>query len=193
MVEPEIAFVDIQENMNYAEAYVKFLCQWLLDRCLDDVEFITNSIDNDALSRLRMVSSSNFQCITYTDTIKILEGAAKVKKFENKVEWGIDLASEHGRYLTEEHFKAPVIVYNYPKGIKAFYMKVNEDKKTVAAMDLLVPKVGELIGGSQREEDYEVLRSRMLDLGLPLEPYEWYLDLRRHGTVKHCGFGLGFE
>ncbi|PHT56056.1 Asparagine--tRNA ligase [Capsicum baccatum] len=179
MVEPEIAFVDIQENMNYAEAYVKFLCQWLLYRCLDDVEFITNSIDNNALSRLRMVASSNFQRITYTDTIKILEGAAKVKKFENK--------------LTEEHFKAPVIVYNYPKGIKAFYMKVNEDKKTVAAMDLLVPKVGELIGGSQREEDYEVLRSRMLDLGLPLEPYEWYLDLRRHGTVKHCGFGLGFE
>lgn len=193
MVEPEIAFADIQDDMNCAEAYVKFLCQWLLDHCLDDMEFMTKFVDKDALSRLRMVASSNCHRITYTEAIDILEVAAKVKKFENKVEWGIDLASEHERYLTEEHFKAPVIVFNYPKGIKAFYMKVNEDNKTVAAMDLLVPKVGELIGGSQREENYEVLRSRILDLGLPLEPYEWYLDLRRYGTVKHSGFGLGFE
>ncbi|MCD7451453.1 Asparagine--tRNA ligase, cytoplasmic 1 [Datura stramonium] len=193
MVEPEIAFADLQDDMNCAEAYVKFLCQWLLDHCLDDMEFMTKFIDKDALSRLRLVASSNCHRITYTEAIEILEVAAKVKKFENKVEWGIDLASEHERYLTEEHFKAPVIVFNYPKGIKAFYMKVNEDKKTVAAMDLLVPKVGELIGGSQREEDYEVLRSRILDMNLPLEPYEWYLDLRRYGTVKHSGFGLGFE
>lgn len=193
MVEPEIAFADIKDDMKCAEAYVRFLCQWLLDNCLDDMEFIVNSIDKGAIDRLRLVASSDFIKITYTEAIAILEEAVKVKTFENKVEWGIDLASEHERYLTEDHFKAPVIVYNYPKGIKAFYMKVNEDNKTVAAMDLLVPKVGELIGGSQREEDYEVLRSRILEMGLPLEPYEWYLDLRRYGTVKHSGFGLGFE
>nr|GMC61486.1 asparagine--tRNA ligase, cytoplasmic 1-like [Ipomoea batatas] len=193
MVEPEIAFADIEDDMNCAEAYVRFLCQWLLDNCLDDMEFIAKFIDKGAINRLRLVASSDFHRITYTEAITILEEAAKVKKFENKVEWGIDLASEHERYLTEEHFKAPTIVYNYPKGIKAFYMKVNEDKKTVAAMDVLVPKVGELIGGSQREENYEVLRDRILEMGLPLEPYEWYLDLRRYGTVKHSGFGLGFE
>ncbi|OIT04455.1 PREDICTED: asparagine--tRNA ligase, cytoplasmic 1-like [Nicotiana attenuata] len=193
MVEPEIAFADLKDDMNCAEAYVKFLCQWLLDHCLDDMEFITKFIDKGALGRLRMVTSSKFHRLTYTEAIVILEEASKTKTFENKVEWGIDLASEHERYLTEEHFKSPVIVFNYPKGIKAFYMKVNEDNKTVAAMDLLVPKVGELIGGSQREEDYEVLRSRISNMGLPLEPYEWYLDLRRYGTVKHSGFGLGFE
>ncbi|XP_019192041.1 PREDICTED: asparagine--tRNA ligase, cytoplasmic 1 [Ipomoea nil] len=193
MVEPELAFADIEDDMKCAEAYVRFLCQWLLDNCLDDMEFIAKFIDKGAIDRLRLVASSDFRRITYTEAITILEEATKVKKFENKVEWGIDLASEHERYLTEEHFKAPTIVYNYPKGIKAFYMKVNEDKKTVAAMDLLVPKVGELIGGSQREENYEVLRDRILEMGLPLEPYEWYLDLRRYGTVKHSGFGLGFE
>ncbi|KAL3532571.1 hypothetical protein ACH5RR_006092 [Cinchona calisaya] len=193
MVEPEIAFADIQDDMNCAEAYVKFLCQWLLDHCLDDMEFMAKFIDKTAIDRLRMVASSNFFRISYTEAVAILEEASKERKFDNKVEWGIDLASEHERYLTEEKFKAPVIVYNYPKGIKAFYMKVNEDKKTVAAMDVLVPKVGELIGGSQREENYEVLRARILEMGLPLEPYEWYLDLRRYGTVKHSGFGLGFE
>ncbi|PIN03093.1 Asparagine--tRNA ligase [Handroanthus impetiginosus] len=140
-----------------------------------------------------MVAKAKFHRITYTEAVAILEEAAKVRKFENKVEWGIDLASEHERYLTEEKFKAPVIVYNYPKAIKAFYMKVNEDNKTVAAMDVLVPKVGELVGGSQREENYEVLKDRILEMGLPLEPYQWYLDLRSYGTVKHSGFGLGFE
>ncbi|KAI5664614.1 hypothetical protein M9H77_23937 [Catharanthus roseus] len=193
MVEPEIAFADIQDDMNCAEAYVKFLCQWLLDHCFDDMEFMAKFIDKTCIDRLKMVASSNFFRITYTEAVAILEEASKERKFENKVEWGIDLASEHERYLTEEKFKGPVIVYNYPKGIKAFYMKVNDDQKTVAAMDVLVPKVGELIGGSQREENYEVLRSRILEMDLPLEPYEWYLDLRRYGTVKHSGFGLGFE
>ncbi|XP_073034111.1 asparagine--tRNA ligase, cytoplasmic 1-like [Primulina eburnea] len=193
MVEPEIAFANVEDDMNCAEAYVRFLCQWLLDNCYDDMEFMTKFIDKTAIQRLEMVAKSKFHRITYTEAVAILEEAAKVRKFENKVEWGIDLASEHERYLTEEKFKAPVIVYNYPKAIKAFYMKVNEDNKTVAAMDVLVPKVGELVGGSQREENYEVLRDRILELDLPLEPYEWYLDLRRYGTVKHSGFGLGFE
>nr|XP_027072598.1 asparagine--tRNA ligase, cytoplasmic 1-like [Coffea arabica] len=193
MVEPEIAFADLQDDMNCAEAYVKFLCQWLLDYSLADMEFMAAHIDKTCIDRLKMVASSNFYRITYTKAVAILEEVSKARKFENKVEWGIDLASEHERYLTEEKFKAPVIVYNYPKGIKAFYMKLNEDKKTVAAMDVLVPKVGELVGGSQREENYEVLRARILEMNLPLEPYEWYLDLRRYGTVKHSGFGLGFE
>ncbi|KAK6147782.1 hypothetical protein DH2020_018694 [Rehmannia glutinosa] len=157
MVEPEIAFADIQDDMNCAEAYVRFLCQWLLDHCYDDMDFIKQKIDKTAIQRLEMVAKSKFHRITYTEAVAILEEAAKVKKFENKVEWGIDLASEHERYLTEEKFKAPVIVYNYPKAIKAFYMKVNEDNKTVAAMDVLV---GELIGGSQREENYQVLKDR---------------------------------
>ncbi|KAK6147772.1 hypothetical protein DH2020_018684 [Rehmannia glutinosa] len=176
MVEPEIAFADIQDDMNCAEAYVRFLCQWLLDHCYDDMEFIKQKIDKTAIQRLEMVAKSKFHRITYTEAVAILEEAAKVKKFENKVEWGIDLASEHERYLTEEKFKAPVIVYNYPKAIKAFYMKV-----------------GELIGGSQREENYQVLKDRILEMGLPTEPYQWYLDLRSYGTVKHSGFGLGFE
>uniref|UniRef100_A0A5B7AGN8 asparagine--tRNA ligase n=1 Tax=Davidia involucrata TaxID=16924 RepID=A0A5B7AGN8_DAVIN len=193
MVEPEIAFADIKDDMNCAEAYVKFLCQWLLDNCLDDMEFMVKNFDKGAIDRLRMVASSDFVRISYTEAVAILEEAAKERQFENKVEWGIDLASEHERYLTEVKFKSPVIVYNYPKGIKAFYMKVNEDNKTVAAMDVLVPKVGELIGGSQREERYEVIKERILEMGLPLEPYEWYLDLRRYGTVMHSGFGLGFE
>lgn len=193
MVEPEIAFADIEDDMNCAEGYVRFLCQWLLDNCLDDMEFMVEKFDKNAINRLKMVASSKFIRLSYTEAVAILEEASKERKFENKVEWGIDLASEHERYLTEVKFGAPVIVYNYPKGIKAFYMKVNPDNKTVAAMDVLVPKVGELIGGSQREERYEVIKERILEMGLPLEPYEWYLDLRRYGTVKHSGFGLGFE
>ncbi|PWA84815.1 asparagine--tRNA ligase [Artemisia annua] len=194
MVEPEIAFADIEDDMKCAEAYVRFLCQWLLDNCLDDMEFMVKNFDENAIKRLQMVASTNFVRLSYTEAVAILEEVvAKGHKFENHVEWGVDLASEHEKYLTEIKFKSPVIVYNYPKGIKAFYMKLNEDKKTVAAMDVLVPKVGELIGGSQREENYEVIKERILDMGLPLEPYEWYLDLRRYGTVKHSGFGLGFE
>ncbi|KAL7240018.1 hypothetical protein ACSBR2_005810 [Camellia fascicularis] len=193
MVEPEIAFADLEDDMKCAEAYVKFMCQWLLDNCLDDMEFMVKNFDKSAIDRLRLVASTDFVRLSYTEAIAILEESSKERQFENKVEWGIDLASEHERFLTDVKFKSPVIVYNYPKGIKAFYMKVNADNKTVAAMDVLVPKVGELIGGSQREERYEVIQERILAMGLPLEPYEWYLDLRRYGTVKHCGFGLGFE
>ncbi|XP_023520843.1 asparagine--tRNA ligase, cytoplasmic 1-like [Cucurbita pepo subsp. pepo] len=194
MVEPEIAFADLQDDMNCAEAYVRFLCQWLLDNCLDDMQFMADKYDRTCIDRLKLVSSTPFVRTSYTEAVEILEEAVKKGKvFENKVEWGIDLASEHERYLTEVVFKKPVIVYNYPKGIKAFYMRLNDDSKTVAAMDVLVPKVGELIGGSQREERYEVIRDRIKEIDLPLEPYEWYLDLRRYGTVKHSGFGLGFE
>ncbi|KAI6681929.1 hypothetical protein NL676_035810 [Syzygium grande] len=194
MVEPEIAFADLKDDMNCAEAYVKFLCNWLLDNCLDDMDFMAKNFDKTCIDRLRTVASTPFERISYTEAVELLVEAVKGgKQFENKVEWGIDLASEHERYLTEVKFQKPVIVYNYPKGIKAFYMRLNDDSKTVAAMDVLVPKVGELIGGSQREERYEVIRDRILEMGLPLDPYEWYLDLRRYGTVKHCGFGLGFE
>ncbi|KAJ3669619.1 hypothetical protein LUZ60_011569 [Juncus effusus] len=192
MVEPEIAFANLQDDMNCAENYVKFLCKWLLDNCKEDMEFMAKQYDKTAIERLKLVSSTPFERISYTKAVEILMGV-KDKKFENKVEWGIDLASEHERYLTEVIFKKPVIVYNYPKGIKAFYMRLNDDQKTVAAMDVLVPKVGELIGGSQREERLDLLKQRITEAGLPLEPYEWYLDLRRYGTVKHSGFGLGFE
>ncbi|PON62507.1 Asparagine-tRNA ligase [Parasponia andersonii] len=194
MVEPELAFAELEDDMNCAEAYVRFLCQWLLDNCFDDMEFVADKFDKGCINRLKMVASTPFERITYTKAVEILVEAVKNGKvFENKVEWGIDLASEHERYLTEVIFQKPVIVYNYPKGIKAFYMRLNDDSKTVAAMDVLVPKVGELVGGSQREERYDVIQSRILEMGLPVEPYEWYLDLRRYGTVKHSGFGLGFE
>ncbi|KAH7441450.1 hypothetical protein KP509_03G038800 [Ceratopteris richardii] len=192
MIEPEIAFADLEDDMNCAEDCVKFLCKWLLEHCAEDMEFMSNMFDKTALDRLRLVAKSPFARITYTEAIDILEKVTE-KKFENEVKWGIDLASEHERYLTEEVFKKPVIVYNYPKDIKAFYMRLNEDGKTVAAMDVLVPKVGELVGGSQREERVDVLEKRLKEMGLPLEPYSWYLDLRRFGTVKHAGFGLGFE
>ncbi|KAI3971198.1 hypothetical protein MKW92_020248 [Papaver armeniacum] len=192
MVEPELAFADLEDDMNCAEAYVKFLSQWLLDNCLDDMQLMVKNFDKNAIDRLKLVSSTPFERITYTDAVKLL-GKVTDNRFENAVEWGIDLASEHERYLTEVIFNKPVIVYNYPKGIKPFYMRLNDDDKTVAAMDVLVPKVGELIGGSQREERYHVIEKRMLDQGLPLDPYQWYLDLRRYGTVKHSGFGLGFE
>ncbi|KFK27234.1 hypothetical protein AALP_AA8G354900 [Arabis alpina] len=193
MVEPELAFADLEDDMNCAEAYVKYMCKWLLEKCYDDMELIKN-FDKECIDRLKLVASTPFGRVTYTEAIKLLEEAvSKGKEFENKVEWGIDLASEHERYLTEVIFKKPLIVFNYPKGIKAFYMRLNDDKKTVAAMDVLVPKVGELIGGSQREERYDVIKERIEEMGLPLEPYEWYVDLRRYGTVKHSGFGLGFE
>ncbi|GKB40831.1 asparagine--tRNA ligase, cytoplasmic 1-like protein, partial [Tanacetum coccineum] len=161
MVEPEIAFADIEDDMNCAEAYVRFLCRWLLDNCRKEMEFMVKNVDKNAIKRLQMVASTNFVRLSYTEAVTILEEAvAKGHKFKNHVEWGVDLASEHEKYLTEIKFESPVIVYNYPKGIKAFYMKLNEDKKTVAAMDVLVPKVGELIGGSQREENYEVIKER---------------------------------
>ncbi|ESQ42748.1 hypothetical protein EUTSA_v10013096mg [Eutrema salsugineum] len=194
MVEPEIAFADLEDDMNCAEAYVKFMCKWLLEKCYDDLEVMARNFDKGCIDRLKLVASTPFERLTYTDAIKLLEEAvAQGKEFENSVEWGIDLASEHERYLTEVKFQKPLIVYNYPKGIKAFYMRLNDDGKTVAAMDVLVPKVGELVGGSQREERIDVIIKRIEEMGLPLEPYEWYLDLRRYGTAKHSGFGLGFE
>ncbi|KVI08964.1 Aminoacyl-tRNA synthetase, class II [Cynara cardunculus var. scolymus] len=207
MVEPEIAFADIEDDMKCAEAYVRFLCQWLLDNCYDDMEFMAEKFDKKAIQRLQMVASTNFIRLSYTEAVKILEEAvSKGHKFENKVEWGIDLASEHEKYLTETKFESPVIVYNYPKGIKAFYMKVNPDNKTVAAMDVLVPKVGfflmdswicfleqNLFMSNRIAITLEHANIKILEMGLPLEPYEWYLDLRRYGTVKHSGFGLGFE
>eukprot|EP00850_Spirogloea_muscicola_P021430 SM000249S08241 [mRNA] locus=s249:154446:158274:+ [translate_table: standard] len=198
MIEPEIAFADLEDDMNCAEDYVRYLCQYLLDHCLDDMQLFADKFDKEAVKRLEAVAGSPFRRITYTEAIELLKKVTN-RKFENKVEWGIDLASEHERYLAEEVFKQPLIVYNYPKDIKAFYMRLNDDGKTVAAMDILCPKassyspIGELIGGSQREERLEVLEQRLAEMGLPKEPYEWYLDTRRFGTVKHAGFGLGFE
>lgn len=195
MVEPEMAYCTLADDMTCAEAYVRFCCRWLLDHCMEDLEFINKMIDKTALDRLRHVAETPFKRLSYTDAVEILEGVVrdKKKKFEFPVSWGVDLASEHERYLTEEVFKQPVIVYDYPKGIKAFYMRLNDDDKTVAAMDVLVPKVGELIGGSQREERQDVLERRIKEAGMELEPYEHYLDLRRYGSVPHAGFGLGFE
>ncbi|KAF8099883.1 hypothetical protein N665_0236s0044 [Sinapis alba] len=194
MVEPELAFADLEDDMNCAEAYVRYMCKWLLEKRYDDMELMAKNFDKGCIDRLKLVASTPFGRLTYTKAIELLEEAvAKGKKFENPVEWGIDLASEHERYLTEVVFQKPLIVYNYPKGIKAFYMRLNDDGKTVAAMDVLVPKVGELIGGSQREERIDVIMERIEEMGLPVEPYEWYLDLRRYGTAKHSGFGLGFE
>uniref|UniRef100_A0A1J3GT92 asparagine--tRNA ligase n=1 Tax=Noccaea caerulescens TaxID=107243 RepID=A0A1J3GT92_NOCCA len=194
MVEPEIASADLEDDMNCAEAYVKYMCKYLLEKRYDDMEFMAKNFDGGCIDRLKLVASTPFGRLTYTKAIELLEEAvAQGKKFENQVEWGIDLASEHERYLTEVVFQKPLIVYNYPKGIKAFYMRLNDDGKTVAAMDVLVPKVGELIGGSQREERIDVILERMEEIGLPTEPYEWYLDLRRYGTAKHAGFGLGLE
>lgn len=192
MIEPELAFADLQDTMNCAEDLVRFLCRWLLDHCLEDLEVLSRLYDKAAVERVRHVAAEPFARVSYTEAVDILRGVTG-RTFEKAVEWGIDLGSEHERYLAESHFKKPVIVYNYPKGIKAFYMRRNEDGKTVAAMDVLVPGVGELVGGSQREERYDVLRQRLEEAGLPLEPYEWYLDLRKYGTVKHSGFGLGFE
>ncbi|CAA7062512.1 unnamed protein product [Microthlaspi erraticum] len=194
MVEPELAGADLEDDMNCAEAYVKYMCKYLLEKRYDDMEFMAKNYDKGCIDRLKLVASTPFGRVTYTKAIELLEEAvAKGKTFENSVEWGIDLASEHERYLTEVVFQKPLIVYNYPKGIKAFYMRLNDDGKTVAAMDVLVPKVGELIGGSQREERIDVILERMEEIGLPTEPYEWYLDLRRFGTAKHAGFGLGLE
>ena len=197
MIEPEIAFADLGDVMQCAEDYVRFCCKHLLDNCAEDMAFFSKMIDKKALSRVQSVANSKFARCSYTEAIEILQEEAKKrkgkKKFENPIFWGCDMASEHEKYLAEEHFKCPTIVYNYPKEIKSFYMKLNEDGKTVAAMDVLVPGVGELIGGSQREENLDVLTQKMQTAGLPVEEYQWYLDLRKYGTVPHGGFGLGFE
>lgn len=189
MIEPEMAFYEIEDNMDLAEEFIKYCINYALEHCKDDIEFLAEHFDKELIERLRFVVDNEFVRLPYTEGIKILEESGK--KFEFPVYWGVDLASEHERYLVEEHFKRPVILTDYPKEIKAFYMKLNEDGKTVRAMDVLFPKIGEIIGGSQREEDLEKLTSRIDEMGLT--GMDWYVDTRRFGTVPHSGFGLGFE
>lgn len=191
MIEPEMAFYELQENMDLAEEFIQYLVKYALDNCQDDLEFLQNMYDKELIERLRFVVDNKFERVTYTRAIEILEKTEQ--KFEFPIGWGIDLQSEHERYLVEKHFKKPVILTNYPKEIKAFYMKLNEDNKTVRAMDVLFPKIGEIIGGSQREENMEKLVSRMEEIGIPASEMDWYLDTRRFGTAPHSGFGLGFE
>lgn len=191
MVEPEMAFTDLDGCATTAEKLLKYVFKTVLEQRADDMKFIAERVDKDAITRLEHFISSDFAKVDYTDAIEILKKATK--KFEYPVEWGIDLQSEHERYLAEEHFKAPVVVKNYPRDIKAFYMKQNDDGKTVAAMDVLAPGIGEIIGGSQREDNLEKLDKRMDELGMNKDTYWWYRDLRRYGSVPHSGFGLGFE
>ncbi len=191
MVEPEIAFADLKDDMDLAERMLKFIIQYCLDNAPEEMEFFNSFIDKKLLERLHHILNSEFGHVTYTEAVEILEKSGQ--KFEYPVKWGIDLQTEHERYLTEQVFQKPLFVTDYPKEIKAFYMRLNDDGKTVAAMDLLVPGVGEIIGGSQREERLDVLLSKMEELGLKEEDYWWYLDTRRFGGCKHAGFGLGFE
>ena len=191
MIEPEIAFADLEDDMRLAEDMVKYVINYVMENAKEEMTFFNQFVDKGIIDRLNLVATSDFGRVTYTEAIKILENCGK--QFEYPVFWGCDLQTEHERYLTEEHFKKPVFVTDYPKEIKAFYMRLNEDQKTVAAMDLLVPGIGELIGGSQREERLDVLVERMNELGLKEEDYWWYLDLRRFGGTRHAGFGLGFE
>lgn len=191
MVEPEVAFATLADNAKLAEDMLKYVFKAVLDERMDDMEFFAKHIDSSVITRLQNFINSDFAQVDYTDAIEILKQCGK--DFEFPVEWGIDLSSEHERYLAEEHFKSPVVVKNYPKDIKAFYMRLNDDGKTVAAMDVLAPGIGEIIGGSQREERLDVLDKRMDEMGLKKEDYWWYRDLRRYGTVPHSGFGLGFE
>jgi len=196
MVEPEIAFADLADNMDLAEAMVKYIIEYVFEHAPEEMAFFNKWVDTShtLIERLTLVKDSDFERLSYTKAIDILlEAIRNGKKFENKVEWGIDLATEHERYLTDEYLKAPVFVYDYPKDIKAFYMRLNDDGKTVAATDMLVPGIGELIGASQREERLEILEQRMDETGVPKDELDWYLDLRRFGGVKHAGFGLGFE
>lgn len=191
MIEPEICFADLKDDMDLAEDMIKYIFKYVLDTCPEEMEFFNNFIDKTLLERINNVINSDFARISYTDAVSKLE---KVNdKFEFKVSWGTDLQTEHERYICEEIFKKPVFVTDYPSEIKAFYMKQNPDGKTVAAADLLVPGIGEIIGGSQREEDYNKLLNKMKELNMPLENYEWYLDLRKYGSCVHSGFGLGFE
>ncbi len=191
MIEPEMAFADLKDDMECAENYLKFCIHYILEFCKEDLEFFDKFIENGLISRLQHVAHSPFAHIPYTEAISILKKAPKT--FEFPVEWGIDLQSEHERYLAEEYCKKPVILTDYPADIKAFYMRANPDGKTVAAMDILVPKIGEIIGGSQREERLDVLEKKIQDFGLKREDYWWYLELREYGSVPHAGFGLGFE
>lgn len=191
MIEPEIAFADLKDDMVLAESMLKYIINYVLEHAPEEMQFFNNFVDKGLLERLKHVAESEFAHVTYTEAIEILE--KNNDKFEYKVSWGADLQTEHERYLTEEVFKRPVFVTDYPKEIKAFYMKLNPDGKTVAAVDCLVPGIGEIIGGSQREDDYEKLCRRMEELGLDKDDYDFYLDLRKYGTARHAGFGLGFE
>lgn len=191
MIEPEMAFADLEDDMDVAEAMIKYIIKYVLDNAKEEMNFFNSFVDKGLLERLNHVMTSDFARCTYTDAIKILE--KNNDKFDYKVSWGCDLQTEHERFLTEEEFKRPVFVTDYPKEIKAFYMKLNEDGKTVAAMDCLVPGIGEIIGGSQREDDYNKLVKRMEEMGLNKEDYDFYLDLRKYGSARHAGFGLGFE
>ena len=209
MIEPEMAFHDLEDNMNLAEEFIKYIIKYAIDNCRDDLEFLAQRLADEEkqlpqdkrseiglLEKLEFVLTNNFERLTYTDAIEILKESNhnKKKKFQYPITgWGMDLQSEHERYLVEKHFKKPVILYNYPKEIKAFYMRQNEDGKTVAAMDILAPGIGEIAGGSQREERLEKLETRMKEMNIPAEELWWYLDTRRFGTVPHAGFGLGFE
>ncbi len=209
MIEPEMAFYDLEDNMNLAEDFIKYIIHYAMEQNKSDLEFLTKRLEDEEkqkpqnersemnlLDKLQFVHDNKFERVTYTDAIDILKNSNynKKKKFKYPVnEWGIDLQSEHERFLVEKHFKKPVILYNYPKAIKAFYMRQNDDNKTVAAMDILAPGIGEIVGGSQREERLDVLEKRMKEMNVPVDQMQWYLDIRRFGTVPHSGFGLGFE
>jgi asparaginyl-tRNA synthetase len=208
MIEPEMAFCDLEDNMNLAEAFIQYIIRYAMQHNMSDLEFLAQRLADEEkqlpqdkrselglLEKLSFVAENKFERITYTEAIEILlqSPAYKKKKFQYEVKWGIDMQSEHERYLVEKHFKKPVIVTNYPKDIKAFYMRQNEDGKTVAAMDILAPGIGEIVGGSQREERMDKLMARMQEMHIPAEELWWYLDTRRFGTVPHAGFGLGFE
>ncbi|MBR6798992.1 MAG: asparagine--tRNA ligase [Firmicutes bacterium] len=191
MIEPEVAFADLNDNMQLAEDMIKYIISYVLENCPEEMEFFNKFMDKGLLERLNNLVNADFARVTYTEAVELLQKSGK--KFEYPVQWGIDLQTEHERYLTEEIYKAPVFVTDYPKDIKAFYMRLNDDGKTVAACDLLVPGVGEIIGGSQREERYDVLKARIEEMGMDEKDYWWYMDLRKYGGVKHAGYGLGFE
>ncbi len=191
MIEPEMAFMDNNQNMDVAEAMLKYVINYVMENAKEEIEFCNQFVDKGLIDRLNHVRNSNFERVTYTRAIEILK--EHEEKFDVKVEWGMDLQTEHERYLTEQIFKKPIFVTDYPKDIKAFYMKLNPDNKTVAAMDCLVPGIGEIVGGSQREEDYAKLEKRINELGLDMDSYTWYMDLRKYGSVVHSGYGLGFE
>ncbi|MBR3994660.1 MAG: asparagine--tRNA ligase, partial [Clostridia bacterium] len=191
MIEPEVAFADLKDNMALSEAMVKYVIRYVLEECAQEIEFFNKFVDTGLVERLNNLVNADFGHVTYTEAIDLLIKSGN--QFEYPVSWGIDLQTEHERYLTEKIFGKPVFVTDYPKEIKAFYMRMNDDNKTVAAMDMLVPGVGELIGGSQREERLELLESRMAELGLETKDYWWYLELRKFGGTKHSGYGLGFE
>ncbi len=191
MIEPEIAFADLEKDMDLAEEMIRYIISYVLENAPEEMDFLDSFVQKGLKQRLKAVAEARFERITYTEAVEILKKSGK--EFEYPVEWGVDLQTEHERWLTDEVFRGPVFVTDYPKDIKAFYMRLNDDGRTVAAADLLVPGIGEIVGGSQREERLDVLQRRMKDLGMQEEGYEWYLDLRRYGGVKHAGFGLGFD